>query len=258
MVFKIRESILVVEQLTGRKTLYLFLLLFFCFQFSVTNAQKDSSRVLQTDTRAIIPRYPSRATLEEISNDRDYQYKEESAPPENPFARWFFEIWKKFQSLFSGKSYEHFWQYAMMAATLFFALFLLYKAGILNYVFPAKEKKYVQDYVVGQENIHDMNLDRALDSALASGDFRLAIRLQYLTTLKMLSEKELINWQPNRTNQSYVQELQKRSFHTDFARITRYFEFAWYGDFKIEKTEYEEMKAFSGSFNDQLNQRSYV
>ncbi len=100
-------------------------------------------------------------------------------------------------------------------------------------------------YVVGQENIHEINFDNAINDALDVSDYRLAIRLQYLKTLKMLSLGELINWKPNRTNYSYVSELERYPYQADFAQITSYFEFTWYGDFKVDEAGYKEMKAFS-------------
>jgi Mn-containing catalase len=127
-------------------------------------------------------------------------------------------------------------------------LYLLYKAKVLDYVFPSRNTADTLDYVVGQENIHEINFEQAIGSALEQGDFRLAIRLQYLKILKLLTVKELIHWKPNLTNQSYVQELEKTSHHSDFTEITRYFEFAWYGDFEVSEDGFKEMKAFSDSF----------
>jgi hypothetical protein len=221
-------------------------------------AQTDSLHRTKYDVNPIVPRYPAAHHLEELRKDRDFQYQDDPTPPANPAAKWINWFFRKLRDLFYSPSYENFWQYAILATVVGLVLFLLYKAGILAYVFPNRVPSATTDYIVGQENIHEIDFDETINLALAGGDYRLAIRLQYLHTLKTLSVKKLIDWKPNLTNQRYVQELKKYPFQADFLQLTRYFEFAWYGDFKISKSSYEEMKAFSRSFHDKLNQRSHV
>lgn len=220
-------------------------------------AQKDSIKLLQKDTRAITPRYPDPGHLEKFVSDRDYQYTDDPQPPANPLAKWFDYFKRKFFALFTGKAYDHFWQYVMMAGTLALVIFLLYKANILGYIFPSPEQE-ATDYIVGEENIHEIDFEQAVVVALAGGDYRLAVRLQYLKTLKTLSNLELINWKPNRTNNSYVMELERYLHRNDFVQITNYFEYIWYGDFRVDESGYKEMKAFSDAFYHKLTQRSHV
>jgi len=236
----------------------LMLILLCSFPSSQAFAQKDSLKSIQGDFRKITPRYPSKESLDKFVNDRDYQYQNDPEPPANPLTKWIDMLWRKFLALFSGKSYESFWQYVIMVGALGLVLFILYKAKVLEYIFPSKENAESNDYVVGQENIHEINFDKVIGDALDVADYRLAIRLQYLKTLKILSAKELINWKPNRTNYSYVNELEKYPHQADFAQITGYFEYTWYGDFKVDEPGYQEMKAFSEGFYTKLNQRSYV
>ena len=236
----------------------LMLALFCSFPVSQGFSQKDIVKSIQRDARKITPRYPSKESLEKFADDRAYQYENDPEPPANPFAKWIDLLWRRFMSLFRGKSYESFWQYVIIASAFLLVMFILYKAKVLEYIFPSKETRDVNDYVVGQENIHEMNFDHAIDDALTVADYRLAIRLQYLKTLKMLSSKELINWKPNRTNYSYVNELERYPYQKDFAQITGHFEYSWYGDFKVDQVGYQEMKAFSEGFYAKLNERSYV
>lgn len=221
-------------------------------------AQTDSLKLVQKDSRVISPRYPSKAHLEEFLNDRDYQYKDDPTPPGNPLAKWMDWIMRKISAFFNGEAYVNFWQYVIMASVAILVVYLLYKAGVLKYIFPSKEKSDPNDYIVGQENIHEINFEQAISDALSSGDYRLAIRMRYLQTLKNLSSQELIHWQPNRTNHSFIQELERYPGQEAFIQITRYFEFAWYGDFPISAGEYQEMKDLSDSFHAKLNRKSYV
>ena len=225
----------------------------FCILFfSPSYAQKDSLTLAKRDNGHIVPRYPDARQLEEFRNDSDYQYSDDPQPPANPFARWVEWLFSKLRKLFSGNAYENFWQYVIMAAAAGLVLFILYKSKVLDYVFPSKGVAGSNEYVVGQENIHEINFEEAIGNALSLGDYRLAIRLQYLKTLKLLTTRELIHWKPNLTNQIYVQELQKYPFHADFVQLTKYFEFAWYGDFQVNESGFKEMKDFSNSFQDKI------
>lgn len=221
---------------------------------SRTFAQKDSlkTKIVLKDNSPLVPRYPDTKHIEEFRNDSDYQYSDDPQPSGNPLAKWINWLFQKFAKLFSGKAYESFWQYVFMAAAAGLVLFLLYKAKVLEYVFPSNHVQTAQDYVIGQENIHELNFEEAINIALEQRDFRLAIRLQYLKILKLLTTRELIHWKPNLTNQSYVQELEKYPYHADFVKITRYFEFAWYGDFQIEESGFKEMKDFSNAFQEKI------
>jgi len=215
-------------------------------------AQKDSLNIVKKDESNVVPRYPDDKHIQEFRNDRDYWYSDDPQPPGNPVGKWIDWLMRKISALFSGRAYESFWQYVIMAAAAGLVLFLLYKAKVLEYVFPSKGIQNVQDYIVGQENIHEINFEEAIGNALTQRDFRLAIRLQYLKILKLLTIRELIHWKPNLTNQSYVQELEKYPYHADFVRITRYFEFAWYGDFQIDESGFKEMKDFTNSFQEKI------
>lgn len=211
-------------------------------------AQKDSLKTYKEDQSRIVPRYPAPASLEKYRSDRAYNYEDIPAPATNPLQKWIDWLMRKINAFFTSKSYDNFWQYIIMAATASLVLYLLYKAKVLDYVFPSKNAGESTEYIVGQENIHEINFEEAIGNALGQGDFRLAIRLQYLKILKLLTVKELIHWKPNLTNQSYVQELEKTPHHHDFTEITRYFEFAWYGDFDVSEAGFKEMKEFSDSF----------
>lgn len=235
------------------------ILLMLCHQsFYPAIAQKDSLQKLRDDARSITPRYPSEENLEELLNDRDFNYADDPQPPANSAAKWINWLWDKFTSLFGGKAYDNFWKYMIMAGALALVVFILFKAKVLDYIFPSKDSQAANEYVVGQENIHEINFETAISEALAVGDYRLAIRLQYLKTLKTLSSKQLISWKANRTNHSYVLELERYPYQSDFIRLTAYFEFAWYGDFRVDEAGYNEMKTFSDDFYHKLNQRSHV
>lgn len=103
------------------------------------------------------------------------------------------------------------------------------------------------DYSVKDENIHELNFMDEIDLAVEQQDYRRAIRLIYLYALKLLSDKNVIDWLPAKTNHDYLYEIQNEYFKKQFSMLSYYFEYVWYGDFQANATQFEEMKnAFSG------------
>ena len=89
------------------------------------------------------------------------------------------------------------------------------------------------------DDIFSRNYDKEISEATGAGDYRLAVRLWYLQTLKILSEKGLIDYRFGRTNQDYVHQLFRHPNYRDFFRLTRNFEYTWYGQFNLSAEAYE-------------------
>ncbi|HCM77624.1 MAG TPA: DUF4129 domain-containing protein, partial [Cytophagales bacterium] len=65
--------------------------------------------------------------------------------------------------------------------------------------------------------------------------YRNGIRLIFLYALKMLADKQYIQWQAGKTNHDYSDELGAGELKTNYNQLSRYFEYAWYGNFLIEE-----------------------
>lgn len=91
------------------------------------------------------------------------------------------------------------------------------------------------------ENIHGIDFATELQKAIETGNYRLAVRLLYLDCLKKLSDSGLIEWQPAKTNAAYVAELNAGTVQTAFKRLTRQFEYIWYGDFGINRQHFSQL-----------------
>lgn len=98
------------------------------------------------------------------------------------------------------------------------------------------------------ESIFEISYDQEIKKAIASQNFRLAIRLLYLQTLMRLSEENIINYKQERTNSDYVTQLYNTGYYKDFFRLTRHFEYAWYGQFPVAPTSFEIIKSDFLSF----------
>lgn len=89
------------------------------------------------------------------------------------------------------------------------------------------------------DNIFTLKYDELLKKALRDQDYRLATRILYLKTLRQLSDKGFIRYQPEFTNIDYLIQLRGGGNYDDFARVTRHYEYVWYGKFEVSPDLYE-------------------
>ena len=78
-----------------------------------------------------------------------------------------------------------------------------------------------------------------IQKALSDQDYRLAVRFYYLYILQLMSEEALIDWQLQKTNHDYEKEIKKPELKYAFAKITRLYDYVWYGDFSIDELQYK-------------------
>ena len=213
-----------------------------CFLLSTIYYPLSAISQTRLDSAAIEVRYPSKEKIEKFKSDRDYQYNTDTTPPENPLAKFWYWLTQKLNNFLRSAAYKSVWQYVIMAGIAALAIWLLWKAEFLGGVFGKKAKKGLLDYEVLTENIHEIDFDQSIEEAVVQRNFRLAIRLYYLKHLKQLSDKELIDWKPTKTNRSYLYELSDEKIKNNFENLTRQFEYVWYGDFNISEQEFQELK----------------
>ncbi|UHG91690.1 DUF4129 domain-containing protein [Spirosoma oryzicola] len=214
-----------------------------------TTKPQTQSVVASDDRSAIRVRYPMPEKLSEFQTDRDYQYNHEAPPPENPVARFFYWLYTKLMRFLRSDAYQNVWQYVILAGVAGFVVYLLMKAEVLGFLFPKKAQTSTLAYENLSENIHAINFDAAIDEAVGQRNFRQAVRLLYLQTLKRLTDPGLIHYKPDKTNQHYINELAKTPLQTDFERLTRQFEFIWYGDFPIDEHQFTLLRKAFGDFS---------
>lgn len=98
------------------------------------------------------------------------------------------------------------------------------------------------------ENIHEINFPESILKFEKSGDFRSAVRYQFLFILKKLSDKKLIIWNPEKTNKDYVNELKAPHLKNNFYDLSYIFDYVWYGEFNIDEESYMKFKSQYQSF----------
>lgn len=83
------------------------------------------------------------------------------------------------------------------------------------------------------ENIEDIDADAIYKKAIAEGNYKLAIRMQFIKILQILTQKDIIEWKNEKTNRDYIREITDGSLKRDFRTNSNYYEKAWYGDEEV-------------------------
>ena len=133
--------------------------------------------------------------------------------------------------------------YSLIALGVLLVLFIAWLVWKKNpKLFMRKEDESL-DYDVQEDTIYGVDFDADISDALSRQDYRQAVRLLYLQTLKQLSDAGRIDWQPSKTPSQYVREYG----HQAFAELSSHFVRVRYGNFEATKELFEEMMRLKGS-----------
>lgn len=127
---------------------------------------------------------------------------------------------------------------------LAYVIIILIGFGLLFFIFSnlEPEKKIMAkndpDYI---EDIEEVDTDAGYKEALKNGDYRGAIRMQFIRVLQILSTNEHIDWQPEKTNRQYAREIKSNQRKASFRMLARIYENVWYGNHIIDREQFLEL-----------------
>jgi hypothetical protein len=211
-------------------------------------APPTESRALPPDTGpAPRLRQPDAARLQRLRGQREFQYVEPvSRAEQSAWEAFKARLWRSIATWLNSRSYSHFWRWVFYALFLVVGVFVVLKLMQIDLtaMLGRTPRRVSLAYDTAAENIHEVDFAARLAEAEAAGNLRLAVRLGYLQLLKTLSDRGLIQWQPDKTNHAYLAELPANGpLRGSFREITRQFEFVWYGELALSGPLYERVRA---------------
>jgi hypothetical protein len=132
-------------------------------------------------------------------------------------------------------------------AVLLFGVLMLILKGNFNFSFTPKNNAV--DEIISEttaiesaEQLKTIGYEDQIKRAEEQGNYRLAIRLYYLWTLKKLIDDDLIQFHIKKTNRDYCQELVGKTVYDDFSQCTQYYNYVWFGEFNIDNLRYDKIQ----------------
>lgn len=102
-----------------------------------------------------------------------------------------------------------------------------------------EEQETPQVFLNDEENIvRSENIGELIEDAINDGDYRLAVRYYYLQLLRQLNQKKLINYEFQKTNSEYLNEIKADRLRGQLKKVMRIYDFIWYGSFSLSEPDF--------------------
>jgi hypothetical protein len=194
---------------------------------------KSDTIVYNKNTNISIERSFS-SDLKEKYSGKDFEYKED-APVKKEHSKPMDTGCLEFFIFFMSKIFPF-----LLGGFIIFVILKTVVGFDVRFWKPSKSiKKTAEKLIYEDEDIHEVDLESLLKQAIENQNFRLAIRYYYLTTLKGLSTKKIIDYHKDKTNSEYLFEIENTETRNNFSYLSYVYTYVWYGEFPLDKQSFE-------------------
>lgn len=172
------------------------------------------------------------AMLNALRNNPDFGYSRELVQVKSSTWQWMSDRladWYQslFNSVFPNENNWYLWFIAaVMVIGIIIAIVMVRNRNLLR-----RKENNDSGYVVTDDTIYGIDFEQQIEAALGRDDYRTALRMIYLQTLKWLDDNHHIHWQPQKTPSQYVREYRCAPFNT----LTTLFIRIRYGGFEADR-----------------------
>lgn len=128
--------------------------------------------------------------------------------------------------------------YALLGLLVLYLLIKFLLRAPIQSLFKS-ESKTIDSIHFTEESLEETNFDKLIKKALKKDNFRLATRFHFLKSLQLLSKYEYINWNFDKTNSEYINEIQQPPTKQLFRQVAYVYDYVWYGEFPIDQERYD-------------------
>ena len=193
--------------------------------------------------------------MEEYRNSGDFDYRfgyEQTVSWWEQFKRWLAEQLSRLLGSVEIDFPIDWLLYIFCAFMIIFAILKLTGVSISGLFRRDESAADIDMKPVLDQNIHEINFEAEISQAQQAQDYRKAVRLLYIWTLKRLADANHIHWHAGKTNADYQQELQQSPLLPDFRSLSIYYEYAWYGEFPVDAQHFGKVNRLHQQISDQL------
>ncbi|MBQ7423037.1 MAG: DUF4129 domain-containing protein [Prevotella sp.] len=179
------------------------------------------------------------ASLVRWQGDEAYNYGRELVAPDMNMMQWILEQIERFLDRISNDMLGNPDSRLLLAIAggvlIVAVLYLLYRYKPALF---GRTGKSVLPHSTGEDTIYGIDFEAEIARAMARKDYKEAVRMVYLQTLRRLSDDGMINWQIYKTPSQYKKEVPSSAFSRftdDFIRVR-------YGNFEADAALVEGMQ----------------
>ena len=183
------------------------------------------------------------------NDDFDYNENKEEDTFIDKAIRWLQNILRQFWEAIFGVGTATGFLYFMfrilpyiLLGVLVYLLIRFFLKVNSNSIIGKAEEKGTVNYSEEEQIIKHEDINALISDAIKQKNYRLAIRYYYLLSLKHLTDRQSIEWQPQKTNEDYINEITEPSLKFDFENITKIYDYVWYGEFDVNVLKFERLK----------------
>lgn len=207
--------------------------------------EKDETDSFSINERGLPPGYGKK-----IKEDKDFWYADADVKKKEE---------RKVEQ--TGSSYTPFGQRTWVQTLLWIIIIGGFAGAIMWYLADSnvglfRKKSIAASHEAGTdempEDIFAINYQKEIDKAVTQGNYRLAVRMMFLRLLKDLSDKNVIRYKQDKTNLDYLMDLSSTAYYPSFFRLTRHFEYCWYGQFEVTGETYRLIATQFDQFEKQI------
>jgi hypothetical protein len=211
---------------------------------STTYHFKETDGANKVDVRTV-----PESDLKRVKSDDDYWYANLTPPREKKEP----EPAKRPVSIFDKAWFNTLFWIVLIGGFLALLIWFLATSNISLFRRKIKTADTGHSAETETENIFEINFEKEIQKAIDAANFRLAVRLMYLRTLKDLSVQGIINYTHEKTNSDYLFQLAASPHYKKFFRLTRDFDYTWYGHFPLSQESFSMIRNDFNSFKQQLS-----
>lgn len=235
--------------------------IFLLFWASLSTAQNDSISI-PIDEASTLSERQIDGDLSQKYTGEEFNYDVKTGESSNllwRFIQWLLELLQKLFGAFgidippSTLVFLEYTIYVLMGALVIFLLVRVFVNEKFSAIFSKKAKSIV-DIDLAEHHIESIDLDALMNDALKDKDYRLAVRYQFLKILKLLSQKNLIEWHFEKTNVDYEREIQQSNLQQEFKNASYLYENIWYGEQPIDEIGYTKTSSRFTNLNNLIQQ----
>lgn len=138
------------------------------------------------------------------------------------------------------------------AITIFLLVaFFIFKAIMNNegnWIFGKSSDKNIIPVTDIESNLSITDFKKLTKDAENSEEYRLAVRYYYLWLLKNLTNAEVIEYDVEKTNSDYYNEIASENIKKQFSYTSYLYNYIWYGEFDVSKLDYYKAKKVFTNF----------